>query len=114
MISLHRLANFNQLRGPGRRVGFSLRAPPSVCLVVMIDIAEQQAAVGLVDDQPDVAVDADGPEPLVPRLVELVESHPGIGRIDLQIERGGLHGFLLVAGEASEAVGEGVGDAEIH
>lgn len=43
-----------------------------------------------------------------------MKTHAGIGRVDLQIEGGGLGGFLLVAGESGEAVGEGVGDAEVH
>ncbi len=34
------------------------------------------------------------------------------GGIELQIERRGLGGLLLVAGEPGEAVSEGVGDAE--
>jgi hypothetical protein len=48
------------------------------------------------------------------RLVELVEAHSGIGRIELQVERRRLDGFLLVAGQVSEAVGEGVGNAKFH
>lgn len=32
----------------------------------------------------------------------------------MEIEGGSLNGLLLVAGQAREAVGEGVGDAEFH
>ena len=39
---------------------------------------------------------------------------PGIGRVELQVEGRRLDGLLLVAGQAGEAVGEGVGDEEVH
>jgi hypothetical protein len=32
----------------------------------------------------------------------------------LQVERGGLDGLLLIAGQPGEAVGEGVGDEELY
>ena len=35
-------------------------------------------------------------------------------RIELQVERRGLHRLLLGGREAGEGVGEGVGDAEVH
>ena len=112
---LHRLADLDQLRRAGLGMRLQL-APlgPVVGLVVMIDVAEQQAASRLVDDQPDVAADPHRPEVLVLRLVELVEAHAGIGRVELQVEGRRLDGLLLVAGQAGEAVGEGVGDAEFH
>ena len=87
---------------------------PVISVVVMTDVAEQQARIALVNDQPDVAVNPHRPEVLVLRLVELVEAHSGIGGIELQVERRRLDGLLLVAGQSSEAVGEGVGDAEFH
>ena len=65
-------------------------------------------------DQADVAADAHRPEVLVPRVIQLVEAQSGIGRIDLKVERRGLDRLLLVARQAGEAVGEGVGDAEVH
>jgi hypothetical protein len=40
--------------------------------------------------------------------------HPRICRIHLEIEGRCLHGFLFVASELGEAVGECVGDAEFH
>jgi hypothetical protein len=54
------------------------------------------------------------PEVLVFRLVELVEAQAGTGGIDLQVERRRLDSLLLVDGQASEAVGEDVGDAEFQ
>ncbi len=39
---------------------------------------------------------------------------PGVGRIHLEIKRGGLDGLLLIAGQTGEAVRESVGDAEFH
>lgn len=39
---------------------------------------------------------------------------PRIRRIQLQIEGSGLRQLLLLAAEFGEAVGEGVGDEELH
>jgi hypothetical protein len=41
--------------------------------MVVVHIAEEQTAGGLVDDDADVAADPDEPEVLVPRLVQFVE-----------------------------------------
>ena len=48
------------------------------------------------------------------RFLELVKLHPGVHRVELEVEGGGLGGLLLVAGQTHEAVGDGVGDAEVH
>ena len=112
---LHRLANLDQLRSA--RFGMRLQFPPFrpvISIVVVVNVTKQKASIALVDDQPDVAVDPHRPEVLVLRLVELVEAHSGTGRIDLQVERGGLDGLLLVAGQPGEAVGECVRDAKFH
>ncbi len=98
-------------------VGCALDAPPlgpAIGLVVVVDVGEQQARGGAVDDEPDVRVHPHGPEALVLRAVELVEGQAGRGGIHLQVEGGHLHRLLLLAGQAAEAVGEGVGDAEVH
>ena len=47
-------------------------------------------------------------------LSSLWKLMPGIGRVQLQVEGRRLDGLLLLAGQAGEAVGEGVGDAEVH
>src|SRR5216684_3958086 len=65
-------------------------------------------------DQPEVAVDPNRPKPLVLGFVELMEAHPRVGRIQLQVERGGFDRLLLVAGELREAICKRVGDAELH
>ena len=65
-------------------------------------------------DQPDVAADPHRPEVLVLAPCRAYGTHAGIGRVELQVERRRLDGFLLVAGQSGEAVGEGVGDAEFH
>ena len=62
----------------------------------------------------DVAVDAHRPEVRVLGPVEAVETHARRRGAELQIERGRLDRLLLGAGEPGEAVGKGVGDAEIH
>lgn len=88
---------------------------PLVGVVVVADVAEQQAAGPVaVDDQPDVLRHTNRPEVLVPRLVQLVELHPRCGRVQLQIEGGRLDGLLLLPGEPAQAVGERVSDAEVH
>ena len=71
---------------------------PRICAIVMIDVAEEEARVGLMNDQADVGADPNRPETLVLRLVQLVEAEAGCGRIHLQIERRRLGGLLLVAG----------------
>lgn len=109
------LANLHQLRSAGLRMRLQ-PAPlgPLIGLVVVIDVAEQQTAVGPMDDEPDVAAHPHRPEVPVSRLVELVKLKPRTRRIHLKIERRRLRSLLLVGGETAEAVGERVGDAEVH
>ena len=65
-------------------MGFQLTTlGPVVSPVVVIDVAEQKAALSLVDDQPDIAANTNGPEVLILRLVELVKTHSGVGRVEL-------------------------------
>ena len=112
---LHRLADFHQLRGSGLRMGFQLPPlGPVVGFVMVTHEAEQQAALRSVNDEPDVRAHAHRPEVLVLRLFELVEGQARTGGIHLQIKGRGLDGFLLVTGQPCEAVGEGIGDAEVH
>jgi hypothetical protein len=66
-----------------------------------------------MNDQADVPAHAKGPEVSVLGLVELVKLHPRGGRVHLKIEGRGLHGLLLIAGQPRQAIGEGVGDAEV-
>ena len=110
-----RLADFDELRSA--RCRMPLQSPtlgPLVRRVVMIDVAEQEAGSGPMDDQPDVATDPNGPEVLVLRPVDLVQLQPRMRRVHLQVERRRLDGPLLVTGQLGQAVGEGVGDAELH
>jgi hypothetical protein len=112
---LHRLADFDPLRGAGPWVRLQL-APfrPVIGPVVVVDVAEQEARIALVHDQANVAADPHRPEIPVPRLVQPVQAHAGVGRVELQVEGRGLGRSLLVAGQARQAIGEGVGDAEFH
>ena len=43
-----------------------------------------------------------------------MELHTRIGGVQLQIKSRRLDSFLLVAGQFGKAVGEGVGDSELH
>lgn len=83
-------------------------------VVVVADIGEQQAARRAVHDQADIVVNADRPEVGVLGAVQLVDAQAGCGGVELQVERGGLHSFLFLSGQAREAAGEGVGDQEFH
>ena len=47
-------------------------------------------------------------------LSSLWKLQAGMRRVELQVEGRRLDGLLLVAGQAGEAVGERVGDAEFH
>ena len=71
---------------------------PVVSLVVMIDVAEQQAARRLVHDQADIGADAHRPEILVLGFLDLVELHPRVDRIELQVEGSRFGGLLLFTG----------------
>ena len=81
---------------------------------MVIDVAEKKIRTCLVNDEPQVATDSYRPEVLVLRPVELVEPHPGAGRVDLEIERRRLGELLLVRRQPGEARGEAVGDQEAH
>lgn len=65
-------------------------------------------------NQADIAADPHRPKILVLGAVKLVKTMPRIRRIQLQIEGSGLRQLLLLAAEFGEAVGEGVGDEELH
>jgi len=109
----HRLADFDELSGAGGGVCLELAAfGPGVGLVVMVDVAEEERVVGLVNDEPDVGTHSHGPESPIARFVQFVELHPGRGGVQLEIEGGGLDGLLLVTRETGEGVGECIGDAE--
>jgi hypothetical protein len=71
---------------------------PRVSGIVVIDVAEQQAGVGAVDNQAHITRHPHGPKPLVSGLVELVELVARLRRLELKIERRRLNGLLLVAG----------------
>ena len=61
------------------------------------DVAEQQARCDFVDDKPNVATDPNRPEIRVFSPIQLVKLHTRMGRIQLQIEGGGLDRLLLLA-----------------
>ena len=112
---LHALANFNQLRCAGLRMRFQTPAfCPLVRLIVVVDVAEQQAGPGAVDNDAKVAADANGPEVRVFRFVQFVELQAGMRGIQLQIERGHLRRLLFFRGQASQAVRKCVRNSEFH
>lgn len=108
-------ADFDDLGGTGGGVGFDFAAfGPLVGFVVVVDVAEEEAAFGAMDDEADVAADTGAPEVFVFGFVEFVELDAGVGGVGLEVEDGDLDQLLLVAGEAGEAGGEGISDAEVH
>lgn len=54
------------------------------------------------------------PEMFVPSLVQHVETHTRVGQVHLQIECCGFDRPLRLASELAKAIGEGIGDAEMH
>jgi len=78
------------------------------------DITQQQSGICFMDDQPDIGIDADGPEVGIFRPIQPVKLHAWMGRVKLQVEGCGLDNFLFLTGQLSEAIRKGVGDAEFH
>ena len=64
--------------------------------------------------QPDVVIDPDREEILVPRFVQAMKAHARIQWVDLEIECRVLDGLLLVGRKPGQAVGERIGDAEVQ
>ena len=87
---------------------------PTIRFVVVIDVAEQQTRFGSVYDQPNIATNAHRPKIRVLAFIEFVELHSRLRGVHLQIESGSLNGFLLFAGQPSEAVSEGISDPKFH
>ena len=81
---------------------------------MVVGVAQHQAGLGLVKDDANVAARTHRPEVLVFGLLNPVQAHAGVRRVQLQVKRCGLDRFLLVASQARQAVGEGVGYAEVH
>ena len=67
-----------------------------------------------MNDDPEVGVDAGGPEMRVARVVDAVHLQTGMLRIGLQIERRQFCGLLVRHWKARQGVGESVGDKEVH
>ena len=105
------LPHLDQLRSAGSRVGLQLPAlGPPVGIVVVVNVAEHEAVLRLVNDDPDVEVDPDRPEVGVPRAIEPVQLEARARWVDLQIERRGFDGLLLIAGQPRKAGRERIGD----
>ena len=80
----------------------------------MIDVAEQEAVLGAVDDDADVRADSHGPEVFITGAVEPVELQSRARGIHLHVKGGRLDRFLFVTVQSSKTIGEGVGNAEFH
>jgi hypothetical protein len=80
----------------------------------MVYITEQHADGGPMNDQPDIATHPDRPEVLILWLVEPMELHSRILRIQLKIKGCGFYKLLFLAGKFSQAIGKSIGDKEVH
>src|SRR3989304_4287354 len=87
---------------------------PAVGRVVVIHIAKEETFAGLMDNYPEVTTDPHRPEVFVFCIVELVELHARIGRVQLQVKGRSLHGLLFFAGQFGEAVGKCISYTELH
>ena len=88
---LHPLADLDDLDGAGARV--RLDAPPlgpGVGVIMVTDVGQQEAGVGLVHDDAEVAVHPDRPEMGVRELLDAMELKARCRRVDLQVEGRGL------------------------
>lgn len=111
---LYPFPDLDQLRRTRPRM--SLDPPPfgpRIGFVVVVDVAQQQAPLRLVDDQAEVAVDPDGPEARVLRPLDPMELQPRMRRVDLEIESRRLRRLLVLRLEPGEAGGERIGDPEL-
>ncbi len=112
---MYRFANLDQLRRAGCRMGLKLALlRPVIGFVMVSHITEQQAGITPMDNQPNIAIDPYRPEALILRFVELMKTHSGAGGVKLEVKGRHLDGLLILVGELSEAIGEGVGDKEVH
>src|SRR3972149_2345303 len=87
---------------------------PTVSRVMVIHIAKKETFAGLMDNYPEVTADPHRPEVLVFRIVELVELHARIGRVQLQVKGSSLYCLLLLSGQFGETVGKCVSYPEVH
>ncbi len=77
-------------------------------------VGEQEAVVGHMDNQAQIAAGPDRPEMGVAGPFDPVEFHTRRGGIHLQVESRGFNGLLFRPGQAGEGGGEGRGDAEFQ
>ena len=87
---------------------------PAVSGVMVVGVAEQQARLAAMHDQPQVAADACRPEVAVLAAVDAVHLDAGVRRVHLEVEGRGLRRLLLVCSQPVEAGRERVGDPELH
>ena len=82
---LNTLAHLDDLRCARLGVCFDAATlRPGIGVIVVSDIADQKAVLGLVDDQANVTIDPHRPEIGVLRLVDAVELKPRRGGVHLR------------------------------
>ena len=81
---------------------------------MVIHVAQHQTIPGPMHDDPDVPTDADRPEIPISCPVKPVKFQPRSRRVGLEVEGGRFNRLLFFIGQLGEAVGEGVGDEEVH
>ena len=111
----HAFPDFDDLcRASPRVCVYPAALCPCVGVVVMVDVAHQNAAIGLVDDHANVAACADRPEILVLRFVDAMEAQRRMRGVELQIEHRRFDGFLFLSGQFAERSWKGVSNEEVH
>ena len=112
---LDRLAHLDELRRARLRMRVELPTlGPRVRLVVVVDVAEQERRVVLWTISRMSLPDTHRPEVPILGFSSWWNFRLGWAGFDLQIEGRRLDGLLLLAGQPREAVGERVGDQELH
>jgi hypothetical protein len=108
-------ADFYQLgrAGAGMALNFAPHGP-IVGGIVVIHIAEQQAGGCFVDDESYVAADAGRPEVGIPGALNAVELQAGVRRVELEVESGRFHRFLLLGGQLLQTILKCTGNAKFH
>ena len=92
------LSYLDKLSGASPWMGLQLPAlGPPIGVVVVVDVAQHEAVLRLVDNDPDVSADPDRPEVSVTRTFYFVKLQARTEWVHLKIEGCSLDGLLLVA-----------------
>src|SRR3954451_22490095 len=89
-------------------------ASPVAGIIVMVDVAKEQAGLNAVEYEANIAADAGGSEVLVPDFVQAMELKAGLVGAHLKFESGDPGCLLLVGGQTVEAFEKSTGGPYVH